>query len=184
MLLFAHLAIQMIFCIRKIVNGYGDPMTYWLSTTIKRKHLDKILSGEKTSEYKNASEHWVKRCENAKSSDGDIGIIFICGSVVYRYEVRDIIFNYDHDDPFEIDDEMCAAWYDIALGARIRKPKIYTNIDESELRKYFPKWNGFEYVYCHDLLNLTFADCGAGLKDIILFIDVGAMDKLHPKIFW
>ena len=178
MLLFAHLAIQMIFYIRKIVNGCGDIMKT-ISTTIKKKYMDKILSGEKISELKNANKFWKKRIMPIYKSGEESIINFLCGKKSYHFEIICILY---HDRiECEIDGKLCYEWFEILIGNRIYKSKIYTNLEESEVRKYFYKWNNHEYVYCHDLLNFIYADIRAGNDDVILIADAGSMDKLHLR---
>lgn len=100
----------------------------WISTIIKKKWMDKILSGEKTSEYKVSSNFWGKRIENLadnltfdRTSDPnhhrfiakDISINFLCGRKSYKYKVTEII---RHFTPMMIDGVSCNKYIEIKLG--------------------------------------------------------------------
>ena len=92
----------------------------WISTTIKKKWLEKILSGEKTVERKVANEFWTKRLE--KFVDGtfqdDIGINFLCGCESYKFKVININKCYWRDG-FDIDGVITQEWYEIRLGEQL-----------------------------------------------------------------
>ncbi len=91
----------------------------WISTTIKRKHLDRILDGEKEIEYKKASEHWTKRLNKHRGQhDGDLGINFLCGQESFKFDVKSV-FLWFHTDGMEIDGETAIWVYHIELGERL-----------------------------------------------------------------
>ncbi len=84
--------------------------------------MDKILSGEKTSETKVASEYWNKRIANVLKDVWSLeGINFLCGQKSYKYEVADVVW---HNDETELDGFPTQYWWEIKLGERI--------LDESE----------------------------------------------------
>lgn len=90
----------------------------WLSTTIKKKWMDKILSGEKTSETKVASQYWNNRINKIIETPLKLdGINFLCGQKCYKYEILDIIW---HNDATEIDGFPTQYWWEIVLGKRIK----------------------------------------------------------------
>jgi len=95
-----------------------EPMK-WISTTIKRKWMDKILSGEKTSELKIRSEHWNKRLTCSTYDTGKLGINFLCGRVAYKYHVKMIQLHVLPDTTKSIDGVVVKEWYEIHLGERI-----------------------------------------------------------------
>lgn len=53
-----------------------------ISTTIKRKWMDKILSGEKTVEYKPVNDYWKPRIDGKRHTM----INFLCGHEMLRIE--------------------------------------------------------------------------------------------------
>jgi len=106
----------------------------WISTTIKRKWLDKILSGEKKSELKVCNEYWSKRIKplikiQAANNWGPlpIGINFLCGNpnhptkpgICAKYQVEKITI-WHSTTPEDIDGVMTKEWYEIHLGDRIQ----------------------------------------------------------------
>jgi len=91
----------------------------WISTTIKRVWLDKILSGEKTSEFKVASDFWKKRLTCGHYAPGELGINFLCGRVAVKYEVLWIQLWALPGQIKNIDGKVVREWYEIHLGERI-----------------------------------------------------------------
>lgn len=91
----------------------------FISTTIKRKWLDKILSGEKTIERKVYTKFWTKRLEPLTKTDEKIGINLLCGRKSYKFKVTKVEFNAT-EDPTEIDGVWTLLWYDIHIGERIK----------------------------------------------------------------
>ncbi len=90
----------------------------WISTTIKKKYMDKILSGKKTSEYKKATDFWEKRLSKyVGTHDGDLGINFLCGQESYKFRVRQVARGSDFE--IDIDGEPVWEWYEIHLGERM-----------------------------------------------------------------
>ena len=87
-----------------------------ISTTIKRVWMDKILSGEKTSEFKGATPFWDKRLKPLLYCGEEIIITFLCGKQPYWFRVRNV-FYYDH--PRTINGTEHRAFYEIALGEQI-----------------------------------------------------------------
>lgn len=102
-----------------------------ISTTIKRVWMDKILSGEKTIEYKGAIPHWRARLHKFLYCGEDIQITFLCGRKPYRFEVLKI-FYYEGDRI--IDGTLHRAFYEIHLGEQIMQSATQlgtmTNADE------------------------------------------------------
>lgn len=103
----------------------------WLSTTIKKKYMCQILSGEKTSEFKGMTRHWTRRIYNLMESltydrdsppeyemykAHDIGINFLCGMKSYKFEVTEIIH---HQTPKKIDGVKYKTYWEIKLGERL-----------------------------------------------------------------
>lgn len=136
----------------------------WISTTIKKVWLDKILSGEKKIEYKDNTEWWRARLGNIDDLDIDegVGINFLCGRKHYKFMVTAIHLVISGT-PKDIDGNECFTWYEIHLGER-----------------YFPKcrhgkeiaWdNGCPYCTPDD-------DCTSSLK--CEFVFNGQCDMLPP----
>ena len=90
----------------------------WISTTIKRKHLDKILSEEKTIEFKGATPFWMKRLDKLMLYDGDIAINFLCGRESYKFRVEKILYCVGRR---VIDGILHDEFYEIHLGEQITK---------------------------------------------------------------
>lgn len=90
----------------------------WISTTIKKKWMVKILSGEKTIEYKGATDFWRPRLDKImiNHSDKEIGINFLYGRVPYKYKVENIYYYYGDR---VIDGVLHHGFYEIHLGDRI-----------------------------------------------------------------
>ncbi len=94
----------------------------WISTTIKKKYMELILSGKKTTEYKENTEFWNKRL-NKIMNKRNIAINFLCGRINYKFEVKIIIpyFDYSNDGCFiDIDEKKVYEWWEIRLGKRIK----------------------------------------------------------------
>jgi len=90
----------------------------WISTTIKGKYMEKILSGEKSVEYKEASEFWEKRLKKyIGDHEEGLGINFICGQEVYKFEVTRVSIRTTMS--IEIDGKEVDRYYKIFLGERI-----------------------------------------------------------------
>lgn len=90
-----------------------------ITTTIKKVYMDKILSGEKTSEYKTNSEFWNKRLTKfvGQCFDEDPVIItFLCGRKSYKYRVLNVMCV---PLPKEIDGVVSDCYWDIRLGKRM-----------------------------------------------------------------
>ena len=98
-------------------------MTLNISTTIKRKWMDKILSGEKTSEFKGDTEFWNKRINKIlRAKMNEIGceeviITFLCGQISYKYKVLAIHKNIDGG--MDIDGIFYKKYWKIELGNQI-----------------------------------------------------------------
>lgn len=84
-----------------------------ISTTIKRKYMDAILSGQKDVEYKAYNEYWCKRLHGNSS-----GVInFLCGQQCYKYKYTavDVI-----DTPQSVSDVIkTAKCFAVHLGRRV-----------------------------------------------------------------
>lgn len=67
----------------------SPPVVKKISTTIKRKWMDRILLGLKGAELKKDSKFWHDRLMNLQGphSTGECMIVFVCGRRVYRYWV-------------------------------------------------------------------------------------------------
>ncbi len=93
----------------------------WISTTIKKKYLDKILEGEKTIEYKKGSEFWKKRLEKHLGvfKSGSLGINFLCGQKTYKFDVLQVIHISNRLKEIEIDGEKVDDYYKIYIGERL-----------------------------------------------------------------
>jgi len=99
----------------------GDEIDYWITTTIKWIHLEKILSGEKKIEYKVKKPFWDDRLGKAKrliDEGKNIGINFVCKKRGYKYHLIEIE-SHDRDEPMDIDGIMTKEWYENHLGDRI-----------------------------------------------------------------
>ncbi|RLI55226.1 MAG: hypothetical protein DRP09_10450 [Candidatus Thorarchaeota archaeon] len=90
-----------------------------ISTTIKRKWLDKIVNGEKTIELKKAKKFWRKRLGPMLNYSGKIRITFVCGQDVKRFRVERVEYHSDQAHPKDIDGELVSEWYEIHLGDEI-----------------------------------------------------------------
>lgn len=85
-----------------------------ISTTIKRKYLDRILSGEKNVEYKGATPYWKKRLEkNLGLYYKDLAIVFVCSQEAYRFTVTNVVHRYESK---VIDGVRYESYYAIHLG--------------------------------------------------------------------
>lgn len=95
----------------------------WISTTIKRKWLDKILSGEKTIERKVASEYWEPRISKARhelACGHEVGLNLLCYRDCHKFKVlkieRQILPTGQRRD---IDGVMTQIWFEIHIGDEI-----------------------------------------------------------------
>ncbi len=92
---------------------------YWISTTIKKTYMDKILDGTKKYEYKGASEYWIKRISKFMDfTMGELGINFLCGQKSYKFIVADIT-KWSGTMPRDIDGTEYKSYYQIQLGDQI-----------------------------------------------------------------
>ncbi len=103
----------------------------WISTTIKRKYMDKILAGDKKIEYKRGSNYWRKRIlplmhrkdELDEDEDPDdlepLGITFVCGQDVYKFELKGMMHVTADCDVKEIDGETVQEYFALRIGKRI-----------------------------------------------------------------
>lgn len=94
-----------------------------ISTTIKRKWLDKILCYEKLTELKGATDHWRIRLDPhiGLHIHDDLDIIFICGREVVRFNVLAVTYR---PKSMNIDGVDYDKYYIIALGKRLRWPRM------------------------------------------------------------
>jgi len=87
-----------------------------ISTTIKGLWMDKILSGEKTSEYKGNSDFWWKRLTKFIGHRFDkepVFITFLRGRMSYKYRVKCVLF---YPVPKEIDGVVYDCYWEIRLS--------------------------------------------------------------------
>lgn len=90
-----------------------------ISTTIKKIYMDKILSGEKTSEYKANTPFWNKRLIkyiNRLTDEDPLIITFLCGQKSYKYYVKDVICV---PLPMVIDGKKVDCYWEIQLGKKV-----------------------------------------------------------------
>ncbi len=62
----------------------------WISTTIMKKYFLEIKNGIKTREYKEHTEHWIKRLEpliEYMKEGGEVGSNFLCGKDYHKRKV-------------------------------------------------------------------------------------------------
>ena len=90
---------------------------YWISTTIKKKYMEKILNGEKTMECKGATPFWEKRLDKLMMA-GSVGINFLCGNKPYKFQVTGITKTRNKNGRL-IDGVMYYVYYKIDIGDRI-----------------------------------------------------------------
>lgn len=91
----------------------------WISTTIKKKYMDEILSGEKDVEYKGSTYFWDRRLDELnKFPVVDVGINFLCGQKSYKFKVTDVT-KYWNPDGIIIDGKHYMEWWEISIGERI-----------------------------------------------------------------
>lgn len=96
-------------------------MTYWISTTIKKKWLDKILDGTKTSEYRKATPFWMNRFLHISiTMPQKVGLNLLCGRLAYKFDVISLL-EHEDDTPFDLDGEKVYHYFEIVLGERIIK---------------------------------------------------------------
>ena len=91
-----------------------------ISTTIKRKWLDQILSGIKTVEYKGATPFWRKRLNKLLYCGEDVVITFLCGRVAYKFKVVKIFY---YEGSRVIEGTCYNAFYEIHLGEQIKEAR-------------------------------------------------------------
>lgn len=94
---------------------------YVISTTIKKKWLDEILSGKKTSEFKGDTAFWHNRIlKGITKLEGkeEVNINFLCGRNSYMYKVKAITH---HKKTYKIDEQEFPAYFDIELGEQVNK---------------------------------------------------------------
>ena len=90
----------------------------WISTTIKKKWMDKILSREKRVEYKQHSDFWKKRLDPLLRCYDKICINFLCGQISYKFEVIYIEYINVHWG-MDIDGKTHNEYYAIYIGDKI-----------------------------------------------------------------
>lgn len=107
-------------------GGIGKcPNFNWISTTIKKIYLDNILVNNKTSEYKGASEFWIKRLEKyIGPHENDLGINFLCGKMSVKFFVKEVHRYNPIGFPYTIDGVEFKSYYDIKIGNRIETEKV------------------------------------------------------------
>jgi len=88
----------------------------WITTTIKCVYLDKIISGEKTHEFKGKTKFWKTRLDKLLDYDGPIGINLLCGQEAVKFDVPRIIW---WDKEGKIDGKTYDSYYAIEIGERL-----------------------------------------------------------------
>jgi len=92
----------------------------WISTTIKKKWMDQILSGETDTELIGANNFWDKRLGKLiTKDDGLVAINFLCCQKAYAFKVKEILY-VSTLCPKKIDEKYYKTYWKIRLGARIR----------------------------------------------------------------
>ena len=89
-----------------------------ISTTIKRKWLDQILSGIKTVEYKGATPFWRARLDKLRYTDEPRVITFLCGRESYKFKVKGVYLVGQFK---VIEGTGYRHYYEIHLGEQIQK---------------------------------------------------------------
>lgn len=92
-----------------------------ISTTIKRKYMNKIMEGTKKIEYKADIKFWNVRLSKLVDVDDDMIIInFLCGRKSYKYYVIEIKRCFSLDGII-FNDKFHYWWWEIHLGPRISR---------------------------------------------------------------
>jgi len=94
----------------------------WISTTIRKTHMDKIREGRKGIEKKIMSKYWIKRLEpliKYMMDGGLVGINFLCGRNFYKYYVN-LIEPRHLNILVKIDKKTSSSYYNIYLGDPIK----------------------------------------------------------------
>jgi hypothetical protein len=91
---------------------------HYISTTIKQKHLNRIMAGTKKTEYKINNAFWLKRLHKYEGINyGCLAISFLCGRKNYKFNVKKVVF---HASKRLIDGiEPLWGYWAIHLGGRI-----------------------------------------------------------------
>lgn len=100
-----------------------------ISTTIKKKWLDKILSGDKTIEYKGDTPFWRKRLDKLLYCGEDVVITFLCGRKSYKFKVEKIFLFIGER---VIEGTCYNAFYEIHLGEQIQEVLRITHVSGND----------------------------------------------------
>jgi len=93
--------------------------TVWISTTIKKKYMDKILSGDKKFELKGDIIYWRQRLDKLIGKK-NVTINFLCGQKSYKFKVKNITkIEHPFEDTVEIDGIFYSGYYEIGIGERL-----------------------------------------------------------------
>lgn len=87
----------------------------WISTTIKKEYMDRILNGDKNCELKGDTVFWSKRLDKLIGK-GNVAINFLCGQESYKFKVNSIT-KFEH--PIIIDEVNYDGHYEILIGDRL-----------------------------------------------------------------
>lgn len=94
----------------------------YISTTIKKVWLDKILSGEKKIELKPGTDFWKKRLMPMLEGSDRIILSLLCGRKAYKFSVMNVCYVQSRR-PLKIDVPYYYSWFEIHLGELIEVNK-------------------------------------------------------------
>lgn len=82
-----------------------------LTLSVKKEWFDKIVSGEKTEEYREIKPYWIKRLTTNCEVVYDVVAETYCGKVLYRPYTHVLFINGYGDDKPRVEKEI--EWIDI-----------------------------------------------------------------------
>lgn len=82
-----------------------------LTLSVKKEWFDKIVSGEKTEEYREIKPYWIKRLTTNCEVVYDVVAETYCGKVLYRPYTHVLFINGYGDDKPRVEKEI--VWIDI-----------------------------------------------------------------------
>ncbi len=96
----------------------------WISTTIKKIYLDKILTGEKRIERKVGNEFWEPRLTKALhelACGREVGLNLLCSQKNHKFKVKEIEkIVLPTGMRKEIDGVKTQIWFEIHIGDEIK----------------------------------------------------------------